>query len=150
MHIKKEVRKMNQKRRVFSVVVAAVIIKEKKVLLLKRREDEDVYPGMWELSSGKREFGETSIEALLREVKEETGLSVVVDRPISVFEYIVELPTEIRDTTQINFLAHLLDPEEKVILKGHETARWFDKEELYSLDNITEEVKKCVIKSLED
>jgi len=140
---------MNQKRRVFSVVVAAVIIKEKKVLLLKRRE-EDVYPGIWELPSGKREFGETSIEALVREMKEETGLSVVVDRPISVFEYTVETPTEIRDATQINFLVHLLHPEEKVVLKEHETARWFSKEELYTLDNITEEVKKCIIKALDD
>jgi len=142
---------MNQKRRVFSVVVAAVIIKEKKVLLLKRRE-EDVYPGIWELPSGKRELGETSIEALVREVKEETGLSVVVDRPISVFEYTVETPTEIRDTTQINFLTYLSDPGQEVVInpKEHETARWFSKEELYNLNNITEEVKKCVIKALEE
>jgi mutator protein MutT len=146
--------KMNQKLRVFSITVAAVIVKEKKVLLLKRKEDEDVYPGIWELPSGKREFGETSIEALLREVKEETGLSVVVDRPISVFEYTIETPTQIRDVTQINFLVHLIHPEEKseekVVLKEHETARWFSKEELYTLDNITEEVKKCIIKALDD
>jgi 8-oxo-dGTP diphosphatase len=153
MHIKKGGDgKMNQKLRVFSITVAAVIVKEKKVLLLKRREDEDVYPGIWELPSGKRKFGETSTQALLREVKEETGLSIVVERPISVFEYVVETPTEIRDTTQINFLAFLLDPEQGVVIntKEHERAQWFSKEELYNLNNITEEVKKCVIKALEE
>ncbi len=71
--------------RVFLIVVAGVIVREKSILLFNRREDEDVLPGIWELPSGKREFNETSIEALVREVGEETGLSIVVERLISVF-----------------------------------------------------------------
>jgi len=137
--------------RIFRIVVGGVIIKENLVLLLQRREDEDVLPGIWEFPSGKREFGETSIETLIREVKEETGLSVVVERPISLFEYVVETPTEIRDTTQINFLVRVPDPQQvlKINKKEHQEARWFTKEELLSLQNISEETRKCALMALE-
>jgi len=144
---------MNQGRelpRFFQIVVAGVIIREQSVLLLQRREDEDVLPGIWEFPSGKRNFDETSEEALVREVKEETGLSVVVERPISVFEYTVKTPTEVRDTTQINFLVHLRDPQQKVKInkEEHQAACWFTKEELLSLQNISEETRKCALIAL--
>jgi len=136
---------------VFRIVVAGVIVKNQKVLLLQRNESEDVLPGIWELPSGKREPGETSIEALLREIKEETGLSVIVGRPISVFEYVVKTSGEIRDTTQINFLVYPAGPQEKVKInkKEHQAARWFKKEELSSLHNISEEIQKAAIMALE-
>ena len=136
--------------RIFRIVVAAVIVKEERVLLLQRKEDEKIYPGLWELPSGKREFNETSIEALAREVKEETGLSIVVERPISIFEYIVKTPTEIRDTTQINFLCYPANPQEtvKINKEEHQNARWFTKEEFLSLQNVSEETRKCVLTAL--
>jgi 8-oxo-dGTP diphosphatase len=138
--------------RVFRVVVAAAIIKEETVLLLQRKDDEEIYPGLWELPSGKREFNETSMEALIREVKEESGLSIVVERPISIFEYLVKTPTEVRDTTQINFLARPANLQEmvKINKKEHQTARWFTKEELLSLQNISEETRKCAQMALEN
>lgn len=138
--------------RVFRIVVAAAIVREKTVLLLQRQEDEEAYPGLWELPSGKREFNETSIEALVREVKEETGLSIRVEGPLSVFEYVVETPTEIRDTTQINFLASPIGMEETVQFntKEHQAARWFTKEELLLLQNISEETRRCAFLALEN
>ncbi len=137
-----------KKNRIFRIVVAAVIVKDGSVLLLQRREDEENFPGIWELPSGKRDFGETSIEALLREVKEETGLVVEVERPLSVFEYIIETPNEIRDTTQINFLCRLAYPQQKIKInpKEHQVAKWFNREEIQSLQNISKEVRKvCLI-----
>ena len=144
---------MNHEREVprfFQIVVAGVIIREQSVLLLQRREDEDVLPGIWEFPSGKRNFDETSEEALVREVKEETGLSVILERPISVFEYTIETPTEVRDTTQINFLVHLRGPQQmiKINEEEHQAACWFTKRELYSLQNISEETRKCALMAL--
>jgi 8-oxo-dGTP diphosphatase len=138
--------------RVFQIVVAAVIVKDKSVLLLKRRKDEEAFPGIWEFPSGKREFGESSVEALIREVKEETGLSIIVDNSIYVFEYIVEKPDEVRDVTQINFIARLANPNQEIRInkKEHEEARWFSKEEILSLKEISEEVRKCAIMVLEN
>jgi 8-oxo-dGTP pyrophosphatase MutT (NUDIX family) len=84
-------------------------------------------------------------------VKEETGLSIIVDKPIYVFEYIVEKPDEIRDVTQINFLARLANPTQEIRInkEEHEEARWFSKEEILSLKEISEEVRKCAIMGLE-
>lgn len=56
-------------------VVGAVVCEAGKVLLLKR-PNEDFMGGIYELPSGKVEPGETLVEALVREVKEETGLQV--------------------------------------------------------------------------
>lgn len=42
-------------------------------LLLKRAEGE-IYPGLWQMVSGSKEEGETSHDAALREVFEETGI----------------------------------------------------------------------------
>lgn len=42
-------------------------------LLLKRAEKE-IYPGLWQMVSGKIKSGETAYAAALREINEETGL----------------------------------------------------------------------------
>lgn len=45
-----------------------------KYLLLKRAPDDDVYPNIWQVCTGTREESETPFQALLRELKEETGI----------------------------------------------------------------------------
>src|SRR5687768_14110960 len=91
----------NAKQIVQKVVVGGVVIKDNKILIIQRSADEDNYPNLWELPSGKREDFESSEVAVVREVKEETGLTVKVVKPISVFEFKNEKPNEIRDVTQI-------------------------------------------------
>jgi len=49
---------------------------DKKFLVLKRSLDSIWNPGQWELPGGKIDNGETFDEALVREVLEETGLTV--------------------------------------------------------------------------
>jgi|GEM_PF-597787 len=59
--------------------VDAIIQNEKgEILLLKRSGDKKAYPDMWSLPSGMVEWGEEIKDAILREVKEETGLKVKV------------------------------------------------------------------------
>ena len=68
-------------------VVGAVVQSQDEVLLLHRPED-DFMGGLWELPSGKVEPGEAFDEALVREVKEETGLDVAaVQRYLGSFDY---------------------------------------------------------------
>jgi dATP pyrophosphohydrolase len=45
------------------------------VLLLRRAKDEVLYPGMWQLVTGRVLNGETSAHAARRELQEETGLT---------------------------------------------------------------------------
>lgn len=62
------------------VVVKGLILYEGKVLLLKRGADDVTGAGTWETVGGKIEFGERIEAALSREIHEETGLTVDVER----------------------------------------------------------------------
>jgi HAD superfamily hydrolase (TIGR01450 family) len=61
--------------------VAAVVLDRKGRVLLGRRADN----GLWGLPSGRVEVGETAEEAVVREVREETGLRVEVVRLVGVY-----------------------------------------------------------------
>ena len=43
-------------------------------LLLRRAKNEVLYPGMWQMITGRIEAGETAVECARREILEETGL----------------------------------------------------------------------------
>ncbi|CAM3935348.1 MULTISPECIES: NUDIX domain-containing protein [Paenibacillus] len=62
------------------VVVKGVIAKNGKALIVKRSSTEEVDAGSWETVGGKIEFGEVLEEALIREVKEEIGIEVNVEK----------------------------------------------------------------------
>lgn len=78
--------------------VGAIILNEDGHVLLQRRTDNN----QWGLPGGAIDPGEEISEALIREVKEETGLDVVLDRLTGVYagkEYITTYPNG--DTVQI-------------------------------------------------
>lgn len=54
------------------ITVDGVIVEKRNVLLIKRGRDP--YKGFWALPGGFVEYGETTEDAVKREVKEETGL----------------------------------------------------------------------------
>src|SRR5690606_4370812 len=55
-------------------VVAAVITDARGRILLNRRTGNSDMAGLWEFPGGKREPGETSEQALVRELHEELGI----------------------------------------------------------------------------
>ena len=62
------------------VAVKGVIIHDNKVLIVQRSADDETEPNTWECVGGKIDFGEELEDALMREVTEEVGLTVSVDR----------------------------------------------------------------------
>ncbi|HTX44073.1 MAG TPA: NUDIX domain-containing protein, partial [Methanocella sp.] len=65
----------------FGLSVRAVIYDDRgRILLLKRSMRSKNYPGKWEFPGGKVDRGERFDDALLREVREETGLAVKLKR----------------------------------------------------------------------
>ena len=56
-------------------VAAAIIVNGGKILIAQRAENQNL-AGKWEFPGGKVESGETPEECLVREIKEETGLTI--------------------------------------------------------------------------
>lgn len=73
-------------------VLGAIKRPDGKYLITKRVMTKDWAPGWWEISGGAAIAGETSLEAVIREVKEETGLDVSKADGGFVFSYHRENP----------------------------------------------------------
>ncbi len=71
---------LTEQRRRYTVA-QAVVLQDGRVLLVKRTD-----PRVWELPGGGIERGETPAEAVIREVSEETGLQVRVERELGTYQ----------------------------------------------------------------
>ncbi|MBY0504314.1 MAG: NUDIX hydrolase [Bryobacteraceae bacterium] len=112
--------------------VGALIIERGRVLLCRRGKPP--YEGYWSVPGGLVELGEPVLEALHREVREETGLQVSVTRLAEVYERIN--PDE-DGRTEYHFviLDYLCRVESGTLKAGDDAAdvRWFAAAELASL-----------------
>ena len=68
------------------LVTAAVIIEGGKVLIT-RRPDDKRHPGFWEFPGGKVDPGESPERALTREIQEELGAGIIIDKIFDVVYY---------------------------------------------------------------
>ena len=120
-----------RKRIIQKIVLAAVIFQNNKILILQRNKNEEIFPNMWELPSGKKEFLESSEDCLKREIKEETGLAKIkIIMPFSIFDYQIEKGKEIRDSIQINFLVKTTGFEKVRLSNEHQDFIWIEKERI--------------------
>lgn len=69
-----------------AVGVGGVVIRDGRVLLIRRGKEP--LRGRWLVPGGTVELGETLEEAVVREVREETGLEVVPGEMLTVFDRI--------------------------------------------------------------
>lgn len=111
-------------------VVAAVICDslENTTKIFATARGYGEFKGKWEFPGGKLEAGETSQQALIREIQEELDVKIEVGELIDTIEY--DYPTF--HLSMDCFLCVVVDGE--IILKEAEAARWLDKDELYSVD----------------
>lgn len=134
------------KNTIQKVTIAGAVVKNNKILVVKRASDDDSYPNLWELPSGKKEPLEKVTDSVVREVFEETGLRVKVLDTIFSFNFSIEKENEIKDFTQIIFAVETVG-ETQVELSGeHQDYKWIAESELDSL-NISEETKEGIKKA---
>lgn len=110
-------------------VVAAVIcdsIREKKFIFATARGYGE-FKGQWEFPGGKIEEGETSQQALIREIREELDTKILVGDLIETIEY--DYPTF--HLSMDCFWCEVVDGELKLL--EAEDARWLTKDALYSV-----------------
>lgn len=105
-------------------VVAAILKNNDNNILIAKRQQGKSMAGLWEFPGGKIEKGETSEEALIRELKEEMDIDIAIDN------YFGE-NVHSHDTITIKLIAF-----QGSIVKGniklsvHDECRWVSIEEL--------------------
>ena len=107
-------------------VVAAIIIHENKIFATQRGYGE--FKDGWEFPGGKIEPGETSQEALVREIKEELDIEIEVKDFLETVEY--DYPEF--HLSMDCFFCSIRSGD--LVLKEHEAAKWLTVETLDSVD----------------
>jgi 8-oxo-dGTP diphosphatase len=130
------------------VAVKGLILYEGKVLIVQRAKDNEIGGGTWELVGGKVEFGEDLETALVREIKEEVGLDVTVEKIL----YATTFKTD--PTRQVVILIYLCRSNNRdvILSKEHIDYRWSTKEQLRLLltPEIISDFEKNNVFSLEE
>jgi 8-oxo-dGTP diphosphatase len=107
-------------------VSAAIIMEQNRFLIGKRGKGN--LEGYWEFPGGKLELGETKEEALIREIREELNLEIIID------EYLTFAVQEYKDTHTIVkiyfFISHIAGGT--LTKNVHQKLHWVSLEELPS------------------
>lgn len=103
-------------------VVGAVIVKDG-LILCTQRGAAGKLPGMWEFPGGKVELGESSAEALVREVEEELVCTIKVKDFINTVEHEYDFGIVVLSTFYCDLIAgtpSLTEHQDLVWLPAHE------------------------------
>ena len=113
----------------FHVAVKAVILHKGKVLIIKRSEYDAINAFIWEFPGGRIHYGEELQEALLREVKEETGLIV------SVGDILYATKCAFCETRHCAIISYLCNIEDETVSLSEEHTEyiWADRMQLLDL-----------------
>lgn len=115
-------------------VVAAIIKKENQIMIAQRLKGE--FAGEWEFPGGKIEVGETSQEALKREIMEEMELDIEVKDYLVTAEYDYSTFHLSMDC----FMCELKN--EKIHLHDHTAIKWIPiNEDIKNIDWVPADVQ---------
>ena len=108
------------------IFVKALVVFNRKVLIIRRSGYSNFGKCEWDIPGGGIQFGEDLLDGLHREVREETGLTVRVDRLI----YATTLVTS--PDNQVVGLAYLCHTDTDAVILSHEHTDylWATKEQL--------------------
>ena len=121
----------------FSIATKGLIFHNNRFLIVKRSEKCIDTPSTWEVPGGTMEIGETVEECLLREIKEEVGLTVEIKR----YLYSWKIPrNETHETVGLTFLCESAN-NDVVLSHEHTSYAWILPSEIHSY-NFSEGIQK--------
>ena len=106
--------------------VGAIVVRDGSLLLVRRGREPGL--GLWSLPGGRVEAGESLIEAVRREVREETGLDVIVGDLAGVYE--VRTPTHL---VVLDYFAEARPDEVPRAATDADDAKWVPFEQIEGL-----------------
>ena len=107
-------------------VVAAILYRDGAYFATQRGYGE--FEGMWEFPGGKIEPGESREVALKREIQEELGIDITIDKFLCTTDY--DYPS-----FHLTMRCYLCSVESGMIeLREHKSARWLTVESLDSVE----------------
>ncbi|UQZ35934.1 DNA mismatch repair protein MutT [Paenibacillus sp. PK3_47] len=117
---------MPKNTRSIIVAVKGIIINQGKILIVQRASGDSIGAGTWECAGGKIDFGEGLETALAREILEETGLAVTVDRLLYASSFLTD------PARQVVILTYLCRSDEYAVSlsEEHSDYQWCTKLEL--------------------
>ncbi len=122
-------------------VVGAIITNEKGQIFLAKRKQDDFMGGIYEIPGGKANKGENIYDTLVREIKEETNLTIKkVTSYIGQFDY---LSSSCKKCRQFNFKVEVTGGP--VLLTEHDTYKWINLEEVNDESNISPELRHALL-----
>ena len=126
------------------LTVDGVVLSDGKILLIKRKNDP--FKGKWALPGGFVEYGEKVEDAVLREIREETGLMTGINKIFGVYSDPNRDPRG--HTVSIVFLLEIIAGD----LKGSDDAsdaKFFKLDELPDLSFDHEYIINDILRSLD-
>lgn len=111
------------------------LIYEGKTLLLKRTMTNKLHPETWSIPGGKKEQNESIREGLIREIFEETGISLEIDGPKEVAKLFIE-ENGVQFIFDMYFYELLEKPEVILSEREHSDWCWIEAEKAFSLSLI--------------
>jgi mutator protein MutT len=115
------------------VGVGAVVLHQGRVLLVRRGGQPS--SGKWSLPGGLVELGETTAEAIRREIREECGIGITVVDVAGVLDRVTR-DVEGRVRYHYVLIDYLAFPESEAVVAGTDAAecRWVEIERVNELD----------------
>jgi 8-oxo-dGTP diphosphatase len=114
------------------LAVSAAIVRDGKILVVRRARPPA--HGLYSLPGGVVELGETLKEAVIREVREETGMTI---EPVALAGFREAVARDVQDRVERHFVilcfAARWQAGEPVLNEELDEARWLDPAELASL-----------------
>ncbi|NTU66781.1 MAG: NUDIX hydrolase [Candidatus Moranbacteria bacterium] len=117
---------MENNNKTIGVSQKAVIFRDDgKILVIRRSETAPSHPLFWDLPGGGIDFGEDARDAIIREIKEETGLNV---NNVDILDVISALDYKGEFWITIGYVSEVSESEVK-LSHEHDEFRWIYSEE---------------------